>query len=130
MDPHFNQFFDLEVFGEVLLDNCLWLSTDRGRDVLATLEYVYSRNAGDSVLCGDGLVLINVDLHDVNLRSVLFCDLIQDWTELAARAAPFSPEIDDDWLVGIQDFSLEGCFSYCFCVAHERQPLSEKTIRR
>ena len=95
--------------------------------MLATLEDVNSWDAGDAVLGGDALVLVNVDLDDVYLGSVLFSDLIQNWTKLTARTAPPCPEIDDDWLFGIQNFALEGCFSYCFCVAHERQPLSEKS---
>ena len=129
-DPPSGKASDLQVLCKVLFDDSLWLSTDRGSYVLATLENVNSRDAGDAVLSGDALVLVNVDLYNVYLFSVLFSNLIQYWTKLAARTAPLCPEIDDDWLFGIQNFALEGCFSYCFCVAHERQPLSEKTIRR
>lgn len=126
-DPSKSEANDLQVVCEVLLDDSLWLGTDRGSNVLATLEDINSRDAGDAVLSGNALVFINVDLYNVNLFSVLFSNLIQYWAQLAARAAPLCPEIDDDWLFGIQNFALEGCFSYCFCVAHERQPLSEKS---
>lgn len=57
--------------------------------MLAVLEHEHGRNGGNPVLGGKCLVLVDVQLNDGDLFSVLFSDLVQDRAELAAWTAPF-----------------------------------------
>jgi hypothetical protein len=103
---------------EFLFEELLWLGTDNCALHFATLEKVNGRNGSDSILSGDGRVVVYVDLDYVNLFTILHGNLIQDRSELTAGPAPFGPEVHDYRLFGGQNVGAETCVSYIFSVAH------------
>ena len=92
------------------LDECFDIflrdKADRFVDFLAVLEDYEGRDAHDAELCGELLLLIDVDLADFHF-TVRSGDFIDEWGEHAAGAAPWCPEIDKYCAFGIEDFGLE-----------------------
>ena len=62
----------------------------------AVLERLHGRDALDAERGGEALVGVRVDLGQRDLAVALVDRLLEHGRELAARAAPGGPEVDDD----------------------------------
>jgi hypothetical protein len=60
------------------------------------------------------LVLIHVHFGDLQLVAILSGKLFQDWANHFARTAPFSPEVEENWFIGLEDVLFERGVSYVF----------------
>src|SRR5215469_8103187 len=87
-------------------------------DDLPVLEDAHGRDIHDPVALGDDRVLVDVELHDVNLLAVLGRDLLKHGGDLAARSTPFGPVVNDDRLGSLQYLGLEGRVGHCLGCAH------------
>src|SRR4051812_44698566 len=81
---------------EEALDDHRRLRADELVDDRAVLERFDGRDALDAVLRGNLLVGIRVELREDDLALACRGGLLEDRGELAARAAPGGPEVDDD----------------------------------
>src|SRR5918994_5020180 len=79
----------------------------RGRG-LAVLEEDHRRDGHHPVLHGQALLLVDVDLHELDLAGALLRDLLEDRSDGVAGTAPLGPEVEYDGCLGLQDFLLEG----------------------
>ena len=86
----------------------LGLGADLGGGDLAVLEQQQGGDRADVVARRRRRVLVDVDLHHLELAIHLLGDVLQRGADHAARAAPLGPEVDQDGRVGLQDFLLEG----------------------
>ena len=73
----------------------------------AVFEEQEEGNGFDIVLDGKIASVIDVDLGDFGLSLDFTGELLKDWTDHFAGAAPFGPEIDKDREIGIDHFGLE-----------------------
>ena len=80
---------------------------DRLHD-LAALVDVHRRDRGDAVLRGGRGFSSTLSLTMVDLVRVLAGDLLEDRGDLAARAAPLGPEVDEHRLVVLEHVGGEG----------------------
>ena len=80
---------------------------DLVRHHFAVLEHEQRRDAAHAQLGRRFRVLVDVDLDDLHLACHLGRQLFQRRADLAAGAAPFGPEIDDDGNVGLAHFGIE-----------------------
>ena len=60
-------------------------------------------------------MIVNVQLHDLNLTGQLFADFFKAWANHLAWAAPFGPKIDQYGLAGCQHGCGEIIITYGFC---------------
>src|ERR1044072_3338147 len=97
------QRFYLQRALDHLADLTLRLSADDRLHLLAALENGDRRNRHHSVITRGVRVLVDVELHDLDLVAQLAGDLVQYGRNLAARPAPLRPEIDDYRLVALQN---------------------------
>src|SRR5260221_10087274 len=74
---------------------------------LAVLEEEKRGDGADAVFGGEGLVLIDVNLADARATGIFVGEFVEDGSDHFAGAAPFSPEINQDWAGGFQDFLLK-----------------------
>ena len=74
---------------------------------LAVLEQDERGNAHDLVLHGDIGIVVDVHLDDLHFRLPFGGELFDDGIEHFARAAPDGAEIDENGLIGLNDFCLE-----------------------
>ena len=102
------------------LEGALRLRADRGCGRLAVLEEHHRRDRGDPVALGDLRLLVDVHLDELELTGALLDDPVEDRGDRVARPAPFRPEVDEDGLVRLEHFVLEGRFGHRFC--HSRVP--------
>jgi hypothetical protein len=115
--------------GEFLEQGRLGLGAHDLLDDLAAGKHVHGGDGHDPVTLGDRGVLVDVELDHIDLVRVLGRDLLKDRGDHAARAAPFGPVIDDDRLVALQDFSLEGLVRHDLGRAHLRSHPFSSAIR-
>ena len=66
-------------------------------------------------LIGQALLLVDVDLHELDLVLALLGDLLEDGRDGVAWTAPLGPEVDDDGCLALQDLLLEGRFRDVKC---------------
>jgi hypothetical protein len=71
---------------------------------LALMKEEQGRDGADAILGCQGLLLVNVHFANSDAAIVLLGQLIQNRYQSAARAAPFSPEINEDGCAGFKDF--------------------------
>src|ERR1700736_1321218 len=74
---------------------------------LPVFEKEQRRNGANVVLKGKTLVLVHVHFRDLDRAGLLLRDLVQQWRDHFAGAAPFRPEIDDYGLVAVGDFTVK-----------------------
>src|SRR5476649_1973565 len=86
----------------------LGLGADLGGGDLAVLEQQQGGDRTHAVARRRHRVLVDIDLHHLELAAHVLGDLLERGTDHAAGAAPFSPEVDEDGRVGFQDVLLEG----------------------
>ena len=90
-----------------LLQLLLRRGADLARGELAVLEQHQRRDRHDAVLRGGLRVLVDVELHDLDLAVHRAGDLFQRGRDHAARAAPLGPEVDHHRLGALQHLGLE-----------------------
>ncbi len=81
------------------------------------LAFVEDHEGGDAAYAEFGrhvAVFVHVEFGDLQFAVVGSSELVQRWGDGFAGAAPFSPEIDQDGLVGLQDVGFEGCVGDVF----------------
>src|SRR5476651_1833702 len=106
----------LPATAEALRDRCidpahqllLGLGADLGGGDLAVLEQQQGGDRADAVARRRHRVLVDIDLHHLELAAHVLGDLLERGADHAAGAAPFGPEVDEDGRIGFQDFLLEG----------------------
>ena len=52
-------------------------------------------------------ILIDIDLNHADLVAHFAGNLIEAWRDRFAGTAPFGPEVDNDWLVGLDHVAFE-----------------------
>src|SRR5206468_6003821 len=82
-------------------------SADDSVDGLAVIEEEHRRDRCDSESLRGPRAFIDVQLSEAEGRRVRARDLLEDWRDPVARAAPFGPEVDQEetWFL---DFRIEG----------------------
>ena len=80
----------------------------------AILEHHQGGDAHYAELHGQLGVLVDVDLADLHLTSLLLSQLIHDGSHHAAGTAPGCPEIHQNGDIALQDLLLEVCFIYSY----------------
>jgi hypothetical protein len=75
---------------------------------LAVLEDHDRRDRDDPEPHRDLLLLVDVHLHDLELVLALVRDLLEHRSDGMAGATPLSPEVDDHWLIALDDLQLAG----------------------
>ncbi len=73
----------------------------------AALEEQKRRDVINAEFLGELLLVVDVDLHDLDLVGQLAGNLVEQRRDHFAGTAPFGPEIDDDQFIGLQDLALE-----------------------
>src|SRR5689334_21566463 len=76
-------------------------------DGFAVLVEDHRGDRADAVLHGRRGVLVDVQLDDLDLAAQFSCELFEHRRNGTARAAPFSPEIDEHGLFGRKYFLAE-----------------------
>ena len=82
----------------------------RAHDLFGNFSALEEKQGGDVVdivLLGELGLLIDVDFDDLDLVGQFPGNFVEQWSDHLARAAPFSPKIDDDQFVGLQYLALE-----------------------
>ena len=80
---------------EERVDALAGLGANELGDDLAVLERLDRRDALDPVLARERMVGVDVELRELDLAVARRNGLLEHRAELAARAAPFGPEVDD-----------------------------------
>jgi hypothetical protein len=80
---------------------------------LAVLEDHDRRDRDDPEPHRDLLLLVDVQLHDLELVLALVRDLLEHRGDGMARATPLRPEVDDHGLIALDDLLLEGLGCHC-----------------
>src|SRR5437868_7038186 len=116
---------------ELTQQHGLRLGADDLLDDLSTLVDVHRRDLEHTRATGDLRVLVDVQLDDLDLVAVLLGDLLEDRRDLAARAAPFGPEVDQHGLVALEDLSGErgvgDCLHGAFLTSRRGRPASARS---
>src|SRR6266576_5971116 len=94
--------------------------TDEFLDDLAVLEDTQRRDVENPVLPRDLGVLVDVQLDDVELVTVLHQDRLQHRGDLPAGAAPLGPVVHEHRLLVLEDIGLEAGVGYLLHLAHAR----------
>src|SRR5215469_5565448 len=108
----------------------LGLSADDLLDDLTVLENAHRRDVHDVIALRDGRILVDVELDNIELVSMLGRDLFQHRSYHAARPAPLRPVVNDHRLVGLQNLDLEGGLGYGLGCAHFRTSFPLFGLRR
>ncbi len=74
-------------------DGCFGHHADELLGDLAIFEKEHRGDGADAVIGGDGVVVVDVDLGDLNLAGHLGGEFFEDGRDGFARAAPGCPEI-------------------------------------
>src|SRR5215210_1898922 len=110
------------VKSEALDDVVLRASSDDLRCALAVLEESDRGDAHDPVFRSYSGCLIDVELYDSDLRSVLVLDLFELGMNQPARTAPFRPEVDDHGGLRRQDDLIEVLLGHGLHLGHASPP--------
>ena len=81
--------------------------TDELLGDLAIFEKEHRGDGADAVIGGDGVVVVDVDLGDLNLAGHLGGEFFEDGRDGFEGAAPGCPEIDEQWRGGGGDGGFE-----------------------
>lgn len=87
----------LQRLSELCLQVILGGQTDDGFSHFAILEHQDCRDRTDRELARDVAVVVNVHLTDLNGITELVGKFFQNRRDGFTRAAPWCPEVDDDW---------------------------------
>lgn len=104
---------DLEVSLNKLSDLLLRSRADHPVHFFSALKNEKGRNAHDSELGRDRLILVNVYLEDSGSAIEFGGEGFDARSNCLARATPFRPKINQHGLVGLQDFRFEFSSGYC-----------------
>src|SRR5665213_4135354 len=94
--------------GDPLLELLLRRCADLARGHLAVLEDHQGRDRHDAVFRRYARVLVDIELHDLDLVAHGARDLLERRRDHAARPAPFGPEINHHRARRLQHLGLEG----------------------
>ena len=75
---------------------------------LAVAEEDHRRDRHDPVAHGELLLLVDVQLHDLQLVRALLGNLLEDGGDGMARTTPLGPKIDEHGGLALEDVRLEG----------------------
>src|SRR4030095_6947313 len=73
------------------------------------------RDRGDPVALLELVLLVDVDLHELELGLALGRDAVEYRGDGVARATPFGPEVHEYGLVALYDLLLEGLGRHVQC---------------
>src|SRR5579859_5257647 len=93
--------------GDPLLKLCLRRGADLARGHLATFENHQGRDRHHAVFRRGLRALVDVQLDDLDLVAHRTGNLVERRSDHATRAAPFSPEIDNDRALRLEHFGFE-----------------------
>src|SRR5712671_344831 len=93
--------------GDPLLELLLRRGADLARGHLAVLEDHQGRDRHDAVFRRHARVLVDVELHNLDLVAHGAGDFLERRRDHAARAAPLGPEVDNDRAGRLEHLGLE-----------------------
>src|SRR5215472_1165238 len=106
--------------GKVVQQPRLRPGADELLDDLAVLEDAQRRDVENPVLPRDLGVLVDIQLDDVEVVTVLRQDRLEHRGDLPAGAAPLGPVIHEHRLLVLEDIGLEAGVGYLLHLAHAR----------
>src|SRR5210317_1688261 len=107
----FDKFLELSL-GKCTYFHCLYVTI---------LEQDQGWNSADVVLHWCFAVGVDVELANFKLAFQVVGQLIEDWSNHFAGAAPFSPKVDEHWAIGFQYGRLKFVIGEVrYFIAHSR----------
>lgn len=62
------------------------------------------RDAADTETGAEFPFRLGIHFDETDFTAALFCDILEDWRKVTARAAPGGPEVDYHWKIVLQQF--------------------------
>jgi len=97
----------LPYFFEFFLNGFFWVQTNALPHNFPALKDHERGNTQDIELLRSSRIGINLQGTDFEFFTMLFSQLLNDWTLNTARPTPGCPKIDQDGLVGFHDLGIE-----------------------
>jgi hypothetical protein len=108
------------------MEGALRLRAERRGGGLSVLEQHHGWDRRDPVTLGEGRLLVDVDLRELELAGPLLDDLVEHGRHHVTRLAPLRPEVDEDRRVGGEDLLIEALLGYDRCVCHRVIPFESR----
>lgn len=99
----------------------LWLNADELLDGLPPFEQQHCRNRTDPQAAGNLGILVGIELSNADAALVIVGKLFDCRSDESTGTAPGSPEVNQNWLRTLENFSLEvivGKFQHVACHRH------------